>query len=92
VSAEPAPVRADLPPPSRMLTGRTVFRVVWQLHTDVLVGYCWCGEPHESLDPIELWEWLLAHPDTHPSDGGDGAAGEPGPLPATDLDRALVHA
>jgi len=63
------PVRADLPPPTRMLKGRTVYRVVWQLETDVLVGYCWCGAPHESTDPIELWEWLLAHPDTHPEDG-----------------------
>jgi hypothetical protein len=46
---------------------------VWKLATDVLVGYCWCGESHESEDPIELWEWLLDHPDTHGSDG-DGSA------------------
>ena len=65
-----APVKADLPPPSQMLKGRTVFRVVWKLNTDVLVGYCWCGTPHEATDPIELWDWLLAHPDTHgPADG-----------------------
>ncbi|WP_081615585.1 hypothetical protein [Nocardioides sp. Iso805N] len=72
--AEPhTPVRADLPPPSRMLTGRTVYRVVWKLNTDVLVGYCWCGVPHEATDPIELWDWLLAHPDTHgPGDAPDG--------------------
>jgi len=60
------PVRADLPPPNKMLEGSTVYRVVWQLHTDVLVGYCWCGTSHESVDPIELWDWLLAHPETHP--------------------------
>ena len=72
------PVRADLPPPSTMLTGRTVFRVVWKLHTDVLVGYCWCGAPHESTDPIELWDWLLAHPDTHGADGDDATPGGPG--------------
>ena len=63
-------VRADLPPPRRMLSGDHVYRVVWKLATDVLVGYCWCGESHESEDPIELWEWLLDHPDTHGSDGG----------------------
>lgn len=68
------PVRADLPPPTRMLTGRTVYRVVWKLETDVLVGYCWCGVPHEATDPIELWEWLLAHPDTHDGDAGSTPA------------------
>jgi hypothetical protein len=74
MAEEQTPVRADLPPPSRMLTGSTVFRVVWQLNTDVLVGYCWCGTAHESVDPIELWEWLLAHPDTHGEDGHDATS------------------
>ena len=84
MSESQAPVKADLPPPSTMLKGRTVYRVVWQLNTDVLVGYCWCGAPHESTDPIELWEWLLAHPDTHDA-GSDGTA------PAPDSpDRELV--
>lgn len=73
------PVRADLPPPNRMLGGRSVYRVVWQLHTDVLVGYCWCGTAHESVDPIELWDWLLGHPDTH-----SGAEAETGPAETTE--------
>ncbi|MBF4161328.1 hypothetical protein [Nocardioides acrostichi] len=60
-----ASVRADLPAPHRMLRGERVYRVVWKLHTDVLVGYCWCGESQEAEDPIELWTWLLDHPDTH---------------------------
>ena len=86
--AEPhTPVRADLPPPNQMLKGRTVYRVVWQLHTDVLVGYCWCGTAHESVDPIELWEWLLAHPDTHGEDGGSTAPAAPG-----SPDRELIDA
>ena len=80
-----APVKADLPPPSRMLTGRTVYRVVWKLNTDVLVGYCWCGAPHEATDPIELWDWLLAHPATHGS--ADEPAGAPAPVSP---DRELV--
>lgn len=80
---ERAPVRADLPPPSRMLTGRTVYRVVWQLGTDVLMGYCWCGVPHESVDPIELWEWLLAHPDKHGEEGPDDKT--PAGLPGREL-------
>jgi hypothetical protein len=83
MSEPQAPVKADLPPPSRMLKGRTVYRVVWQLHTDVLVGYCWCGTSHEATDPIELWEWLLAHPDTH-DDGGPGRTAPDSP------DRELV--
>ena len=79
VTGGQAPVRADLPGPERMLTGRTVYRVVWKLNTDVLVGYCWCGAPHESEDPIELWEWLLAHPDRH-DDAADGdRSGDPAP-------------
>ena len=81
-----APVRADLPPPTRMLHGRQVYRVVWKLETDVLVGYCWCGEPHESDDPIELWEWLLAHPEGHPS-GGARSAPDPQDAPRTARQR-----
>ncbi|MCW2793516.1 MAG: hypothetical protein JWO76_2614 [Nocardioides sp.] len=76
----PAPVRADLPAPTRMLSGRSVYRVVWKLNTDILVGYCWCGQTHEAQDPVELWDWLLAHPDQH----GDGSAAEP-PVPAPQL-------
>lgn len=69
----PTTVRGELPPPSKMLPGRTVYRVVWQLNTDILVGYCWCGTPHEATDPIELWQWLLAHPEQHGSAGASPA-------------------
>jgi hypothetical protein len=60
-----------------MLEGSTVYRVVWQLHTDVLVGYCWCGTSHEATDPIELWDWLLAHPATHDDGGSEVVGPEP---------------
>jgi hypothetical protein len=30
-----------------------------------MTGVCHCGAEHESEDPVELWEWLLAHPDDH---------------------------
>ncbi len=83
MTGEGEPVRADLPAPTRMLTGRSVYRIVWQLNTDVLVGYCWCGQSHEAQEPIALWDWLLAHPDTHP-DCGSPAPFAPGP------DRAVV--
>jgi hypothetical protein len=53
------------PAPERMLAGDRVYRVVSRLGTDLLVGHCWCGATHDGEDPIELWEWLIAHPDTH---------------------------
>jgi len=48
-----------------MLRGDNVNRIHWKLGTDVLVGVCHCGAEHESEDPVELWDWLLAHPDGH---------------------------
>ena len=65
-----SPVRAELPAPNEMLGGPSVFRIVWKLDTDVLVGYCWCGAAHEDVHPIAMWDWLLAHPDTHADTGG----------------------
>ncbi|HKT05413.1 MAG TPA: hypothetical protein VJT31_38335 [Rugosimonospora sp.] len=44
---------------------REVYRVHWVLGTDVLVGECHCGARREAEDPVELWEWLLAHPVGH---------------------------
>jgi hypothetical protein len=26
---------------------------------------CHCGAEHVADDPIEVWSWLLAHPDGH---------------------------
>jgi hypothetical protein len=48
-----------------------VFRVVWVQGTDRLRGECHCGVEREAEDPIEVWTWLLAHPDGH----GGGRAG-----------------
>ncbi|MFF5986261.1 hypothetical protein [Prauserella flavalba] len=48
-----------------MLRGNTVFRIHWVLNTDRLLGVCHCGAEHESEDPVELWDWLLAHPEGH---------------------------
>lgn len=74
-----APFARISPAPTKMLEGRTVYRVVWKLHTDALVGYCWCGAYHEDIDPISLWEWLLAHPDTHGGGRADSAVPDPEP-------------
>ena len=48
-----------------VLHGDTVYRVHWVLGTDLLLGVCHCGAEHTAEDPVELWEWLLAHPDGH---------------------------
>jgi hypothetical protein len=50
-----------------------VLRVDWLPGSDRLLGRCHCGAESEALDPVEMWEWLLAHPD-HPS---GGATAEP---------------
>ncbi|MEU3273723.1 hypothetical protein ABZ639_23040 [Saccharomonospora sp. NPDC006951] len=58
-----------------MLHGDTVYRIHWVLGTDRLLGVCHCGAEHESEDPVELWDWLLAHPEGH--EQGTAANGVP---------------
>ncbi|MFG1855188.1 hypothetical protein [Actinomadura geliboluensis] len=41
-------------------------RVEWSPGSDTLTGICHCGAQHTAEDPIEIWAWLLAHPD-HPA-------------------------
>jgi hypothetical protein len=43
----------------------TVFRVHWLPGTDTLLGTCHCGAEHVARDPVELWAWLLSHPEGH---------------------------
>jgi hypothetical protein len=54
-----------------------VLRVDWLPGSDRLRGRCHCGAETEAEDPVEMWEWLLAHPD-HPS---GGSAQDPVDLP-----------
>jgi hypothetical protein len=53
------------PEPTRMLTGPGVLRVVWLPGSDRLQGTCHCGAVHIAEGPVEVWEWLLAHPVGH---------------------------
>lgn len=46
-------------------TPREIYRIAWLPGTDVLHGTCHCGREHRSQDPIEMWEWMLAHPQGH---------------------------
>lgn len=52
--------------PTRVLDGDRVTRVAWLPGSDRLVGECSCGASAEAGDPINLQDWLLAHPD-HPA-------------------------
>lgn len=60
--------------PDRMLTGREVLRVVWLPGSDLLEGTCHCGATQVAEGPIEVWEWLLAHPIGHTAQAIEGAA------------------
>jgi hypothetical protein len=51
-----------------------VYRVFWVPGTDELRATCHCRAVRSFDDPIELWEWLLAHPVGH-----EPGAGEPVP-------------
>ena len=64
--------------PTRMLTGPTVLRVVWLPGSDQLQGTCHCGAVHVADGPVEVWDWLLAHPVGH------------GPQPAATQDQPVL--
>lgn len=64
------PAIPEAPP---VLTGSRVYRIHWVLGTDRLRAVCHCGAERVFEEPVELWEWLLAHPDGH--DGGDSGDG-----------------
>lgn len=57
------------------MTG-AVFRVHWLPGTDLLRGICHCGAAHEAEDPVELWSWLLGHPDGHAASGPGTGEGQ----------------
>jgi hypothetical protein len=69
------------------LTGERVHRIHWVLGTDQLRAVCHCGAEQLFDDPVELWEWLLGHPEGH--GGGDRRAGSP---PADAPPRTLASA
>ncbi|MER5339386.1 hypothetical protein ABT030_03415 [Streptomyces mirabilis] len=50
--------------PPRFAT-REIYRIDWIPGTDVLHGTCHCGAEQSAQDPIEMWEWMLGHPEGH---------------------------
>ncbi|MEU1195271.1 MULTISPECIES: hypothetical protein [Streptomyces] len=55
------------------MTGPTgqIYRIDWLPGTDLLHGTCHCGAEHTAHDPVEMWEWMLAHPDGHTLRGNE---------------------
>lgn len=43
----------------------SVYRVLWVPGSDNLLGVCHCGAEQLSEDPVDIWCWLLAHPEGH---------------------------
>ncbi len=48
-----------------MLRGDRVYRIHWVPGSDQLRAACHCSAERDFDDPVELWEWLLAHPAGH---------------------------
>ncbi|MCE3554356.1 hypothetical protein LWC33_23230 [Pseudonocardia sp. RS11V-5] len=69
-----------IPEAPPVLGGDRVYRIHWVLGTDRLRAVCHCGSERIFEDPVELWEWLLAHPDGH--EPAAVPAPSPGPAPA----------
>ncbi len=72
----------SMPHAQRHLQGERVMLVRWVPGSDTLLGVCHCGAEQLAQSPIEVWEWLLAHPVGHdargipePVDGGALTAG-----------------
>jgi hypothetical protein len=61
------------PAPQQVMAGDRVLRVNWLPGSDVLRGQCFCGASADGDDPVQMWEWLLAHPQ-HPDGGPAGPA------------------
>lgn len=56
--------------------------MVWLPGSDALRGMCHCGATRLSEGPVEVWEWLLAHPVGHsPGPTPEPASGPPTVVP-----------
>jgi hypothetical protein len=72
-------------PPAEPPAGRSdeegVYRIHWVPGTDQLHGVCFCGAQRRFEGPVELWDWLLSHPD-HPNHP-EAPTGPTGPSSST---------
>jgi hypothetical protein len=65
------------------LDGGRVQRIHWVPGSDQLRAECHCGAERLFEDPVELWDWLLGHPDGHHA--------PPGPAGPPPRDRDLAR-
>jgi hypothetical protein len=63
--------------PERGSDAPGVFRIRWLPGTDVLLGTCHCAAEHRCQDPVEMWDWLLRHPDHADQPDHAGHPGHP---------------
>ncbi len=56
---------SGVPARRSMLSGDRVNRIHWIPGTDQLRAVCHCSAERDFEDPVQLWEWLLSHPDGH---------------------------
>ncbi|MEV0052620.1 hypothetical protein AB0I53_17380 [Saccharopolyspora sp. NPDC050389] len=82
---------SQIPANNAMLSGDRVYRIHWVLGTDRLRAVCHCSAEREFEDPVQLWEWLLAHPaGHHPAEPGpELPGGEPVLVPAGDQEENI---
>ncbi len=67
-------------------------RVGWLPGTDRLHGRCHCGAQTEADDPVQMWEWLSAHPAHAPVGAAPAEPAEPPEPPAHVVtDPALIR-
>jgi hypothetical protein len=78
----PADTSGGIPEAPPVLRGERVYRIHWVLGTDRLRAVCHCGAERLFEEPVELWEWLLAHPEGHLTEAVPPPRGS---------DRALAH-
>ena len=69
-----------------------VLRVHWIPGTDQLLGTCHCGAEHVALDPVELWDWMHAHPVGHHRRQRSDADPQADPNPASAEPEPAGHA
>jgi hypothetical protein len=51
------------------------YRVLWLPGSDELFVQCHCGAQRGAEDPVQAWDWLMAHPAGH---GAADPAADPG--------------
>jgi hypothetical protein len=68
-----------------MLSGERVLRIHWIPGSDTLLGTCHCGAHRSTEEPVELWDWLLAHPEGHERPPGQAVQPRPAVTPRSPI-------